>query len=370
MVTRGGVRSSSRASTSSRIPRPTRGCPYSNRKNRLLVCEKIFEVIAVVLDSQVLSAIIGSFVTIFGVWLTIRNDRKMRRLERCDEVKPALAVRFIELEQPGSISNFRKGKRSLVNRYKFYVAPIFETVSSCGVTGYSGYDPYSVLFTEFASKAQLLFQVHVDGSFPVCDISLTAVRVVDPEGSESVLCNRLTSIGHPIRHVNSIFDLYHKHNPSNFDRNDFLEYPDALVDESVLDKYISPNSDVVLCVPVRIGFAPLRSLIKFVREDEEFRRTRSYLDFYYNFNDPDRLYCFLRSLNSMPVQVCFEFNIIDIDGNVISKRVNGFACLLVQWVDEICDYLLTVDFLPSSPSSQSCDYIELEHYIFNLFADQ
>ena len=332
--------------------------------------EKIFEVMASVFDSQVFSAIIGSLVTIFGVWFTIRNIRKMRKLERCDEVKPALGLRFIELEQPGSISNLRQGKRSLVNRYKFYVAPLFETASSYGVTSISGYDPDSVVLTEYASVAQLLFQVRVDGSFPVCDISMTAVGVVDPEGSESLLCNRFTSVGHPIRHLTSIFDLYHKHNPSNFDRHDFLGFPESVIDESVLDKYISPNSDVVLSVPVRIGYVPLRCLIKFVREDELFQCKRSYLDYYYDFNDPDRLYSFLISLNSMPVQVCFEFDITDIDGNVTSKRVNCFACLLIQLVDDLCDYLLTVDFLPSSPSAQSCDPDELERYIFNHFVDQ
>lgn len=334
------------------------------------MCEKIFEVMAFIFDSQLFSAIIGSFVTIFGVWLTIRNDRKMRKLERRDEVKPALGLRFVELEKPGSISNLRKGKRSLVNRYKFYIAPIFETASSYGVTSFSGYDPDSVTFTEYACIAQLLFQVHVDGSFPVSDISLTALRVVDSEGSESLLCNRITSVGHPIRHLTSIFDLYHKHNPSNFDRHDFLGFPESVIDESVLDKYISPNSDVVLSVPVRIGYVPLRSLIKFVREDELFQCRRSYLDYYYDFNDPDRLYSFLISLNSMPVQVCFEFDITDIDGNVISKRVNGFARLLILWLDDLCDYLVTVDFLPSSPSAKSCDPDELERYIFNHFVDQ
>ena len=321
-------------------------------------------------DSQVISAIIGSFVTIFGVWITIRNDRKMRKLERHDEVKPALSLRFIELEQPGLVSSFREGKRSLVNRYKFSVAPIFETASFYGVTSASSYDPDSMLFTGYASKAQILFQVHVDGSFPVCDIALTVVRVVDFESSESLLRNRLTSVGYPIRHVTSIFDLYHKHNPSNFDRSDFLEIPELIVDESVLDKYISPNSDAVLCVPVRIGCVPLRSLIKFVREDGMFQRKRTYLGFYYDFNDPDRLFSFLISLNSMPVQVCFEFDITDVDGNVESKCVYGFARLLIQWVDELCDYLLTVDFLPSSPSAQSCDANELEHYIFKLFTDR
>ena len=39
------------------------------------------------LNSQLFAACIGAFVTIAGVWLTIYNDRKSRRVERKNEIK-------------------------------------------------------------------------------------------------------------------------------------------------------------------------------------------------------------------------------------------------------------------------------------------
>jgi len=50
------------------------------------------------LNSQLFAACIGAFVTIFGVWLTIYNDRKARRIERKNEIRPIYSISFIGIE--------------------------------------------------------------------------------------------------------------------------------------------------------------------------------------------------------------------------------------------------------------------------------
>ena len=97
----------------------------------------------------------------------------------------------------------------------------------------------------------------------------------------------------------------------------------------MFNTYISPNSDALVEVPVRIGFATTKKLIYLINNNEEFNRKENFLDCDYPFHDPKYLYRFLSNLNKYPVQISFEFEIVDIDGNSHTKKVQAFASLRI-----------------------------------------
>lgn len=52
----------------------------------MFLCQFINSDLYKILNGQLFAACIGAFVTIFGGWLTIYNDRKARRIERMNEI--------------------------------------------------------------------------------------------------------------------------------------------------------------------------------------------------------------------------------------------------------------------------------------------
>lgn len=279
-----------------------------------------------ILNSQVISSLLGAVVTIFGVVLTIRHERKMREIARKDEIKPALSIIYIGIEYfLNNSGDYPKIFKKIKNIFIFAIAPILETVSS------RRYHPSISMFTNHsACITNLLFLVHVDGNYPITDIKLTKINTTSQSSKDfTSLDSMMQSVGVRLPHTNSIFDFYHKQKPANFERLDPSIIQLTKIDSNMFNTYISPNSDALVEVPVRIGFATTKKLIYLINNNEEFNRKENFLDCDYPFHDPKYLYRFLSNLNKYPVQISFEFEIVYIDGNSHTKKVQAFASLRI-----------------------------------------
>lgn len=277
-----------------------------------------------ILNSQVISSLLGSVVTILGVVLTIRHERKMREIARKDEIKPALSIIYSGikdfLENP---NNSPEVFKKIKNRFIFAIASILEAFS------FQEYHPSVPLYTNLSVRiTNLLFLVHVDGNYPITDIKLTKISTTN-QSSRDFIRSSHKSVGVNLPHTNSIFDFYHKYKPANFERLDYSFIPLTKIDSNMFNTYISPNSNALIEVPVRIGFTTIKKLIYLINNNEEFNRRENFLDCDYPFHDPKYLYLFLSNLNHYPIQISFEFEIVDIDGNIHTKKVQAFASLRI-----------------------------------------
>lgn len=290
----------------------------------------------------------------------------MRKTERKDTIKPALSIQFISVRDEMEEEHRKILHNIFRNNYGFAFSPIFETFASYGVTYLSGYFPKIGVVTPFIRQTSLLFKIHVDGSFPVTDIKATEIHVTKKSDEGFISSNRIISIGYPVEKTDSLFDFYHKHQPKNFERLDNLAFP-MPVDTKMFNKYISPNEDMYIEVPVRIGVTRLTNLIKLIMNDEEFSKKENLLDVDYPFDNPKALNNFLTNLSSFPIQTTITFEYSDIDNNVYHKNVQCFTYLKIEKIDDGTDFIITPSVTTSGYITHSTSSDVLEEFIDKTF---
>lgn len=319
------------------------------------------------LNTQLMAAIIGASVTILGVWITIKHERNMRLKERRDEIKPAISIKFIGLSDEIEQSQKSDLKNVATNVYSYQFSPIFDDFATFGLTPISGYNPLIGNYLTDGRRASILVDVHVDGNFPVTDIKMTNIEVSEKDTPEFIDSDRPISIGMSLKYKNSMFDFYRKHNPSNFSRSDKIHMPINIVDSRNYDKYISPNENMIIKIPMRIGSTPLKQLIKLIKYDKEFMKEENMLDYNIPFDDPKYLNLFLFNLSSFPVQITLSFEYKDIEDNIYNKNIQCFAYLSIEYVPEIKDYIITPSMTTKGYIDGQLDKKELEDYIYSQF---
>ncbi|MDT2012597.1 hypothetical protein [Carnobacterium divergens] len=322
------------------------------------------------LDTSIMSALIGAVITISGIWFTIRHERITRQIERKNTIKPALSIRFIGVSDVLK-ENYKKDLGNIAkNIYGYSFSPILETFASYGNGSIVGYFPKIGRITPFCRKTGLLFEVHVDGSYPVTDIKVTKIQVTEESDENYIDADRIISIGGSFKPTDSIFDFYHKHTPANFERLSNLGIPVSIVDTSMYNKYISPNNNMVIEVPMIIGMTRLSNLIHLIKNDEEFSKKENFLDVNYSFNDPHNLYRFLTNLNSFPIQITITFQYSDIDDNTYKQSIQCFAYFEIEKIDNFNDFMITSNITTMGYNRYSMDSRVLEDFITEKFLDE
>lgn len=131
------------------------------------------------LNSQLFAACIGAFVTIAGVWLTIYNDRKSRRVERKNEIKPVYSISFMGIEDEIELE---KGIKYFINKNTFSYMPILQIVQAFMKLPLIAYSDKVGIETPFKRETTLVFQLHVDGNYPIkmlkSRVSIVLVKMI------------------------------------------------------------------------------------------------------------------------------------------------------------------------------------------------
>lgn len=307
-----------------------------------LMIENISELISFILkflNTEIVSSFIGALVTIFGVWLTIRHEREMRIIEREDEIKPAFSIHYLSIEDFKFDTGNKFKQKTLKNQFGFIIAPILSTGFLFEKT-LVGYLPGYEMNNNILQEDKLLFLIQVDGNYPITDIDLMSINAVSTSDDEFIQSNRIMSVGMQPPHTNSAFDLYHKHKPSNFGRIDSMDSRMVSVDTNTLNKYISPDNEVILEVPINKGYIDLKRLIFFINNDPEFMKEEHFIDWHYPFNSANGLYYYLYNFNNFPMQISFEFELKDIDNNTHIYNVQCFASLLIEQMENNDNFLI------------------------------
>lgn len=319
------------------------------------------------LNTQIIAAIIGASITILGVWITIRNERKMRFKERKDEIKPAISINFIGLSDEIKQMKNNDFKNILTNTYSYEFSPILNDIATLGSGLISGYTPNIGRYLKNCRKANILLDVHVDGNFPVTDIKMTNIKVTDKNSPGAINDNRPISFGISLEYKDSIFDFYRKHIPRNFSRSDENDMPFNIIDSNNYNKYISPNENILIKVPLRIGSTPLSKLIELIKTDKEFMKKENILDYNIPFGDPEILYLFLSNLNTYPVQITLSFEYKDIEENIYIQNVQCFAYFSINFFPKSGDYIITPSMTTKGLINSKLDDDQLKDFIYNQF---
>lgn len=216
------------------------------------------------LNSQLFAACIGAFVTIAGVWLTIYNDRKSRKVERKNEIKPVYSISFMGIEDTVEL---KKDIKSFINKNAFSYMPILQIAQSFMKIPLVAYSDKIGIDTPFKRETTLVFQFHVDGSYPIKNVEVTSIKCVSRNEQGYIQTNRPLSIGPSLLITDTIFNFYHKTVPNNFELSNDVGIRHRPLDIQMMNVYISLGDTVHFKVPVNIGYATLSSLIKFICKD-------------------------------------------------------------------------------------------------------
>lgn len=319
------------------------------------------------INGQLFTALIGAFVTIIGVWFTIRNDRDARIIERKNEIKPIFSLAFIGIEDK---INLYKDIKVFINRNTFSYMPVLQFAESAVPFPYF---PNVGIDTPFKRETTLVFKFHVDGNYPIKNVEVSSIKIVNSNEQGYIQTNEPISIGPSPVITDDIFNFYHKTSPNNFELSDELGIRHRPLDINMINTYISPGESVYFKVPINIGCARISSFIKFICNDPNFMsNTGSTYD--YPFDNPKALDRFLENMNLFPKQVNIIFKITDVEDNVYIKEQPVYAFFDIEKIyedsdQEIKDYLVTggmttISIFPNHPKEIS----GLQDYINKQFS--
>lgn len=321
-----------------------------------------FDNISYFLNTPFVSSIIGSVITILGVFLTIRDDRISRKQERKDEIKPTLSIQFLGIED--SVKNLDiKNYKSFLNRNTFAFFPIFQYIS----LSKSARRAYFI--HGYNRTTNLLFKIHTDGKFPVRNIFVSKIKVTDKKDKNFIHSKNPRSIGESFPRVSSAFDLFYDNVINNFDIIDGFD-EQVVVDTNDLNAYISPGTDIVLKIPLRIGCIKLTNLIKFIRTNKLLKMLEYKKGVNYSLDDEDNLCGFLSNFASFPIQTSINFKYFDIDDNCYNKSFQCYAGLKIKPTSQ-SDFILTGDLTTNDvriTEEYNKTYDDLEKVISSCFS--
>lgn len=320
------------------------------------------------LNSQLFAACIGAFVTIFGVWLTIYNDRKARRIERKNEIRPIYSISFIGIEDTVKL---KKGIPCFINKNTFSYMPILQFAQSFLKIPFVAYSDRIGIDTPFKRETTLVFQFHVDGNYPIRNVEVTSIKSISCNEHGYIPTNGPISIGPSPVVTDTIFNFYHKTVPNNFELSNDVGIRHRPLDIQMMNVYISPGNTVYFKIPINIGYANVSSLVKFICKDPNFMSSEE-TTYSYPFDNPKELDRFLENMNSFPIQVNVCFKITDIEGNVYNKEQPVYAYFDIGKISdndkEYIDYSITGGMSTSSIFPNDIQEIEgLKEYIEEQF---
>ena len=323
------------------------------------------------INGQLCAAILGALVTIIGVWFTINNDRKARIIERKNEIKPIFSILFIGIEDD---TNLKKDMKYFINRNTFNYMPILQVAQSFMRVPLIVYSPKIGVDTLFKRETNLVFQIHVDGNYPIKNIEVNSIKVVKRNEKGYIQTNEQISIGPSPLIANDMFNFYHKTIPNNFELSNRIGIRHRPLDIQMLNAYISPKETVYFKVPINIGFANLSSLIEFICNDPNFMSDKN-VTYEYPFDNPKALYRFLENMNSFPIQVNIDFKVTDVEDNVYHKEQPVYSFFDIKKLynsdnQRIEDYLIAGGMSTNSIFPNDIKEIEgLEDFINNKFSN-
>lgn len=320
-----------------------------------------------VLNSEIVTAIIGASVTILGVWITVKHERKMRLQERKDEIKPAMSIKFIGLSDEIKKSDYDKLENIVTNTYSYDYSPILDTFSLYRKDIFSDYNPNIGRWNIDGRKSELLIDVHVDGNFPVTDITMTDIYVTNKADIDFINENVPVAIGKSFKRMNSMFDFYHKHIPSNFTRSDHSSIGLDIIDTRNLNKYISPNNNMTISIPMKIGRASLKECVDLIKNSENFNKEENYLEKNIDFNNPEILSLFLYNMSTISIPLTLKFEYKDIDMNTYCQNIPIFGYFAIDYIEEYDDYVINPSMTTKSSINSDIDYKKLKDCIYGEF---
>lgn len=321
-----------------------------------------------ILNGQLFAACIGASVTIAGVWLTIYNDRKARRNERRNEIKPVYSVSFLGIEDTIELNTSIK---YFINKNTFSYMPILQIAQSFMKIPLVAYSDRIGIDTPFKRETALVFQFHVDGNYPIKNVEATSIKSVSYNESGYIQTNGPLSIGPSPVITDTVFNFYHKTVPNNFELSNDVGIRHRPLDIQMINVYISPGETVYFKVPINIGCASLSSLVRFICKDPNFMSSDG-ITYHYPFDNPEELDRFLENMNSFPIQVNICFKITDIEGNIYKKEQPVYAYFDIRKLKNTGnkDYSITGGMTTSSIFPNDINEINgLKEYIEEQFSN-
>lgn len=291
-------------------------------------------------------------------------------LNEKNEIKPVYSISFMGIEDEIELE---KGIKYFINKNTFSYMPILQIAQAFMKLPLITYSDKVGIETLFKRETTLVFQLHVDGNYPIKNVEVTSINSVSQNDQRYISTNRPISVGPSPVVTDDIFNFYHKTVPNNFGLSNDVGIRHRPLDVQMMNVYISPGDTVYFKVPVNIGYTNLSSLIKFICEDPFFMSSEG-ATYNYPFDNPEELDRFLENMNSFPIQVNICFKITDIEGNIYNKEQPVYAYFDIRKIGSDdnkghVDYFITGGMSTNSIFPNGIKEIEgLKEYIEGYFS--